>query len=161
VETRTIDGITETPLIWTNDQTWAESDLKSPELKLNPQVDRPGPLSLGVALSRPQKQAEKSETKPSPSPSPEKPEARLVVFGNSQFATNGWFSQQLNADVFLNSVSWLSQSDQETLSIRPKLATSRRIAMTPTLGQTLSWLALLVLPIFGFGMGVFVWWKRR
>jgi len=161
VETRTIDGITETPLIWTNDQTWAESDLKSPELKLNPQVDRPGPLSLGVALSRPQKQAEKSETKPSPSPSPEKPEARLVVFGNSQFATNGWFGQQLNADVFLNSVSWLSQSDRETLSIRPKLATSRRIAMTPTLGQTLSWLALLVLPIFGFGMAVFVWWKRR
>jgi ABC-type uncharacterized transport system involved in gliding motility auxiliary subunit len=112
-------------------------------------------------LSRPQKQAEKSETKPSSQPSPDKPEARLVVFGNSQFATNGWFGQQLNADVFLNSVSWLSQSDRETLSIRPKLATSRRIAMTPTLGQTLSWLALLVLPIFGFGMGVFVWWKRR
>jgi ABC-type uncharacterized transport system involved in gliding motility auxiliary subunit len=161
VETRTIDGITEIPLIWTNDQTWAESDLKSPELKLNPEVDRAGPLSLGVALSRPQKQAEKSQTKPSPSPSPEKSEARLVVFGNSQFATNGWFGQQLNADVFLNSVSWLSQSDQETLSIRPKLATSRRIAMTPLLGQTLSWLALLVLPIFGFGMAVFVWWKRR
>lgn len=167
VESRTIDGITESPLIWTNDQTWAESDLKSPELQFNPGVDRQGPLSLGVALSRTEKKAEDSANKPSPSPtpntqaSPEKLEARLVVFGNSQFATNGWFGQQLNGDVFLNSVSWLSKSDQETLSIRPKLPTSRRIAITPQLGQTLSWLGLMILPLFGFGMAVFLWWKRR
>jgi ABC-type uncharacterized transport system involved in gliding motility auxiliary subunit len=118
-------------------------------------------------LSRTEKKAEDSANKPSPSPtpntqaSPEKLEARLVVFGNSQFATNGWFGQQLNGDVFLNSVSWLSKSDQETLSIRPKLPTSRRIAITPQLGQTLSWLGLMILPLFGFGMAVFLWWKRR
>ncbi len=159
VESRTLDGITESPLIWTNDQTWAESDLKSPELQLNPGVDRQGPLSLGVAVARTGKTAENSDNKPSPTP--EKPEARLVVFGNSQFATNGWFGQQLNGDVFLNSVSWLSHSDQETLSIRPKLPTSRRLAITLTLGQTLSWLGLVVLPLFGFGMAVFLWWKRR
>lgn len=168
VETRPVENITESPLIWTNDQSWAESDLKSPELKLNPQTDRQGPLSLGVALTRKPPTAE-TPNNPSPSPSPtstppaanNQPEARLVVFGNSQFATNGWFGQQLNGDVFLNSVSWLSKPDQENLSIRPKLATSRRLAMTPTLGRSLSWIGIVILPLFGFAMALFLWWRRR
>ncbi len=180
VETRPVEGITESPLIWTNDQTWAENDLKSPQLEFNPQTDRQGPLSLGVALTRKPTTAEAATNaspspnptaSPTPSPSPtptptpqaseNKPEARLVVLGNSQFATNGWFDQQLNGDVFLNSVSWLSKPDQETLSIRPKLATSRRLAMTPTLGRSLSWIAIVVLPLFGFAMAFLLWWRRR
>lgn len=189
VETRPVEGITESPLIWTNDQTWAENDLKSPELQFNPQTDRQGPLSLGVALTRkpttpetpnnaslspnptttsspsptasPQAASPTPSPTPTPQPSENKPEARLVVLGNSQFATNGWFGQQLNGDVFLNSVSWLSKPDQETLSIRPKLATSRRLAMTPTLGRSLSWIAIVILPLFGFAMALLLWWRRR
>lgn len=85
----------------------------------------------------------------------------MVVLGNSQFATNGWFEQQLNGDVFLNSVSWLSQPDRETLSISPKKVTNRRIAMTLEQARVLSWMALVILPIFGLGMGGIMWWKRR
>ncbi|TVU54788.1 MAG: ABC transporter, partial [Arthrospira sp. PLM2.Bin9] len=52
VETRPVDGITETPIIWTDTQSWAESNLVEGRLEFNPETDREGPLSLGVALTR-------------------------------------------------------------------------------------------------------------
>lgn len=196
VETRPVEGITESPLIWTNEASWAESDLSSRELQFDPNQDRQGPLSLGVALTRAATVATESPTPapspspapeatatpseedspaPSPSPSPEATatpteettpsadvqEARLVVIGNSQFATNGWFEQQLNGDVFLNTVSWLSQPDQPAFSIRPRSATNRRIVMSNLEAGILSWIALVILPLFGFGAAIIVWWRRR
>ena len=84
-----------------------------------------------------------------------------MILGNSQFATNGWFEQQLNGDMFINTVSWLSKPDQATLSIRPKPVTNRRIAMTPVLGRSISWAALVILPLFGFITAAILWWRRR
>jgi ABC-type uncharacterized transport system involved in gliding motility auxiliary subunit len=84
----------------------------------------------------------------------------MVVLGNSQFIANGWFQQQLNADVFLNTVSWLSQPDQ-TFSIAPKLMKNRRIVMTIFQSRLLSWLAMVILPLFAFVVGAIIWWKRR
>ncbi|NJO67332.1 MAG: ABC transporter, partial [Leptolyngbyaceae cyanobacterium RM1_405_57] len=88
-------------------------------------------------------------------------EARLVVVGNSSFATDGIFEQQLNGDVFLNSVSWLSQQDTQELSIRPKEATNRRILMTPQQQIISALTALVILPVLGFGTAVVVWLRRR
>jgi ABC-type uncharacterized transport system involved in gliding motility auxiliary subunit len=191
VETRTVEGITESPLIWTEAESWAETNLASRELEFNPDSDRKGPLSLGVALTKPASEpisqppaettqptenssetpAETSETSETPEAvieeTPETTEdnnpaeARLVILGNSQFATNGWFEQQLNGDMFINTVSWLSKPDQATLSIRPKPVTNRRIAMTPVLGRSISWAALVILPLFGFITAAILWWRRR
>jgi ABC-type uncharacterized transport system involved in gliding motility auxiliary subunit len=217
VETRPVEGVLENPLIWSDSQSWAEANLQNQELQFDPQVDRQGPLSLGVALTRnSQETAAATSTEPSEASETtteatedgttptepitqennsalETPEAtteteassetvaentdtetatetaeetpakdsRLVVFGTSQFAANGWFDQQLNGDVFLNAVSWLSQLDAESLSIRPKPATNRRLAMTPTLGRSLSWMALVILPLFSFFMAGVVWWRKR
>jgi len=74
--------------------------------------------------------------------------------------TNGWFDQQLNSDVFLNSVSWLSKPDQQSLSISPKKATNRRINMT-VVQIGLLVLAWLIWPLLGLGIGGAIWWKRR
>ncbi|MBD1995716.1 Gldg family protein [Leptolyngbya sp. FACHB-541] len=116
---------------------------------------------------------------PTPSPSPEASaspdadeateaeddetasETRLVVIGNSSFATDGLFEQQLNGDVFLNSVNWLSQQDTQVLSIRPKEATNRRIIMTPRQQITSALTALVILPVLGFGAAILVWLRRR
>ncbi|MBN3885776.1 MAG: Gldg family protein [Nostoc sp. JL34] len=104
-----------------------------------------------------------SKTSPTPSspPSQTATESRLVVFGNSSFATDGLFQQQLNGDVFLNSVTWLSQQDQQPLSIRPKEAKNRRITLTTTQANLLILSSLLVLPLIGFAAAVIIWWKRR
>jgi ABC-type uncharacterized transport system involved in gliding motility auxiliary subunit len=88
-------------------------------------------------------------------------EARLVVYGNSNFAADGWFQQQLNSDVFLNSVSWLSQRDEQALSIRPKEPKNRRLNLTPEQAATIGWVALAVMPLFGFTTAGVMWWLRR
>ncbi|MEA5624597.1 GldG family protein [Nostoc sp. UHCC 0251] len=99
---------------------------------------------------------------PTPTPSSQTAtESRLVVLGNSDFATDGLFQQQLNGDVFLNSVTWLSQQDQQPLSIRPKEPKNRRITLTTTQGNLLILSSLLLLPLIGFAIAIIIWWKRR
>lgn len=121
----------------------------------------------------------KAATSPSPTPSPKATtspsptaasqeknskktsEARLIVYGNSNFATDGWFKQQLNGDVFLNSVSWLSKRDSQALSIRPKEQKNRRINLSAMEAAGLGWVALVIMPLFGFTTAGIIWWRRR
>ncbi|MBD2445693.1 Gldg family protein [Nostoc sp. FACHB-152] len=88
-------------------------------------------------------------------------ESRLVVVGNSDFASNGLFEQQLNGDVFLNSVTWLSQQDQQPLSIRPKEVKNRRLNLSGIQASFLALTSLLFLPVIGFLAAGLVWWRRR
>lgn len=174
-----ISGIQATSLLITNEQSWAESDLESQDLQFNPESDRQGPLTLGVALSRQVQAPSKSKQsatatspeaspKPSPTNSPavaesdKKPaESRLVVVGDADFATDGLFEQQLNGDVFLNSAVWLSKQDEQLLSIRPKEAKNRRINLTPQQANILGLTSLLLVPLIGFGTAAILWWQRR
>ena len=227
LEIKPVEGVKETPLVLTGEESWAESTPEAQPLEFNQETgDRPGPLPLAVALSRKAQPASASPapkaqptasptaspspspngtpqasasptTSPSPfinktpeasptpnadvsasptvSPSPkeqpkaspknekadEKSEARLVVFGNSNFATDGWFEQQLNSDVLLNSVGWLSQRDEQALSIRPKEQRNRRLNLTQAQAIALGWTALLLVPLAGFTTAGVMWWRRR
>lgn len=155
-----VKDVQQTPLLFSNPQSWAESDANSQDLKFDPQSDRQGPLLLGAALSRPvtlpgnKTEANKPEAN-------KKAEARLVVLGNSNFAANGLFEQQLNGDIFLNSVSWLSQQEGQTLSIRPKESKNRNLTLTPQQANLVALAALLILPLLGFGTAAAIWWQRR
>nr|WP_322665017.1 Gldg family protein [Dendronalium sp. ChiSLP03b]MDZ8208424.1 Gldg family protein [Dendronalium sp. ChiSLP03b] len=113
-----------------------------------------------------------SQASPTPSatatssPTPEKSaqtatESRLVVLGNSDFATNGLFQQQLNGDVFLNSVAWLSQQDRQPLSISPKEPKNRRITLSNAQASILTLSSLLALPLIGLAAAALIWWRRR
>ena len=109
----------------------------------------------------------KATASPSPSPaiseknSKKTSEARLIVYGNSNFATDGWFRQQLNSDVFINSVSWLSKRDEQALSIRPKEQKNRRINLSAMEAAGLGWGALVIMPLLGFTTAGIIWWRRR
>ena len=236
VDMEPVEGIQETPLVITSPQSWAENTPEQQPLEFNEQEgDRPGPLVLGVALSRqdssasPPSEPEAEETpeaegeetdepeaeetpevspedtdepeaeetpeafledtdepeaetpeasptaspeeSPEASPSPiqtdesqsqeDEAESRLIVYGNSNFATDSWFDQQLNPDIFINSVSWLSKRDEQALSISPKEPEDRRINLTPVQSGILGWLALLIVPAFGFLTAGMLWWLRR
>lgn len=111
-----------------------------------------------------------SKTSPTPIPNPiptaktspnTAKESRLVVFGNSNFATDSLFEQQLNGDVFLNTVSWLSQQDEKLLSIRPKQPKNRRIIISNLEANLLTISAVVLLPLLGLLTGFIIWWKRR
>ncbi|MDF5740336.1 MULTISPECIES: GldG family protein [unclassified Nostoc] len=189
LEIISVSGVKATLLLRTKPypNSWAESDLQSEKLEFNADKDLKGPLTLGVALTRklPAKSTSTPQASPTPSPipspttqskasptpsslpSPPSPssqtatESRLVVLGNSSFATDGLFQQQLNGDVFLNSVTWLSQQEKQTLSIRPKEPKNRRITLTTTQANLLILSSLLVLPLIGLAAAVIIWWKRR
>lgn len=143
-----VTGVKVTPLLFTNDKSWAESNLKAQPLQYNPPADQQGPLVLGVALTRPVSTQKTAES-------------RLVVIGNSSFVANGLIGQVANGDVFFNSVRWLSQQEQPTLAVRPKDAKNRRINLTMQQANLAGWLALAILPLLAFGTAIAVWWKRR
>jgi ABC-type uncharacterized transport system involved in gliding motility auxiliary subunit len=114
------------------------------KISFDSKTDKIGPLSLGVAANR--KVGDK--------------EARLVVYGNSQFAANPWVSQQRNGDLFFNTIDWLSQ-DENLISIRPKSPTNRRVNLSEAQSAALHWLNLVLLPGLVIFSGVYIWWKRR
>ncbi len=144
------------------------SPLPSPttQSKTSPTPSPSPKTPQALPLPAPTTQGNASPTSSSPPSSPTSSsqtatESRLVVLGNSNFATDGLFQQQLNGDVFLNSVTWLSQQDQQPLSIRPKEPKNRRITLTTTQANLLILSSLLVLPLIGFAIAVILWWKRR
>lgn len=83
------------------------------------------------------------------------------MIGNSAFITDGLFNQQLNKDMFLNAVNWLSQQENPTLAVRPAELTNRRILLAPAQQLWLVLTALLGLPIIGLMMAGGTWWRRR
>lgn len=88
-------------------------------------------------------------------------ESRLVIIGNSTFATDSLFNQQLNGDVFLNSVQWLSNQDEQPLSIRPKQPEDRRLNLSPLQANIITILSLAVFPLLGLIAAGITWWRRR
>lgn len=89
-----------------------------------------------------------------------KKKSRLVVVGDSDFASNTLFQNYLNGDMFLNSVNWLSQGDDSLLSIRPKEANNRTLKVTPKQARILTTMALTV-PVMAFVASGLLWWSRR
>ena len=60
-----------------------------------------------------------------------KPETRVVVFGDSDFASNAYAGGALgNMNLFANAISWLAQQEN-LIAIRPTEAADRRVTMTP------------------------------
>ena len=60
---------------------------------------------------------------------PKPPETRIVVIGDSDFASNGWLGIPGNRDLFMNAVNWLAQQEN-LISIRPKDPEDRRITLS-------------------------------
>ena len=137
-------SIKATPLAITSNRTWAESDLKNEEITFDINYDLSGPLNIAIALER---EAEKL--------------SRMVIFGSSTFAVNGWFEQHLNGDILLNSVKWLVGEDRDRLLIRPKTVANRRINISSTQATIISWLALRIMPVLALAIGFFAWHQRR
>jgi len=153
--TITISGTETVPFLFTNDRTKAQKlDKATGSVKADP-ADPAPPYAIGVAFSRLATEgiaATGSEAQP---------QSRLVVIGNSSFATDGFFEQQLNGNIFLNAVSWLSQDDDQVLAIRPREMKNRRIVMSLEQQVSVALISMVLLPVLGFGAGAVIWWRRR
>jgi ABC-type uncharacterized transport system involved in gliding motility auxiliary subunit len=86
--------------------------------------------------------------------------ARLVVYGNSVFASNNFLSFSGNRDLFLNSISWLAE-EEDQISIRPREAKSTPIFLTAMQGRLAFWLPVVVVPALLLVSGTSVVLRRR
>ncbi len=72
-------------------------------------------------------------------------EPRLVVFGDSDFATNQMLGAYSNRDLFVNSVNWLL-GDVEAISVRPPKSRASRLSSSSEQFSQIRALSLFVLP---------------
>ncbi|NLB95960.1 MAG: GldG family protein [Armatimonadetes bacterium] len=148
------DGVTVLSLAKTPSMAWAETKLEGPYQQDGD--DLPGPVSLAVV-------AQKEQFADSPNQADDKKKStRLIVVGNSTFATNAAF-QAVNlsdAEFFLNSVNWLAE-EEALVNIPPKEPERNTITL---MDSTSRWIFLTTVLIVPFGVllsGVFIWWRRR
>jgi ABC-type uncharacterized transport system involved in gliding motility auxiliary subunit len=160
-----VNGHNAQTFVESSPRSWAEADLASlfaggqPELE-HDKGDHAGPISLAAAVSAPAAtEPPKPETEKPDAEAP-KPETRVAVMGDSDFASNAVIGIQGNRDLFMNTVGWLAQQEN-LIAIRPKEADDRRVTMTAAQQSNVTWLSLLILPAAIFGTGVYSWWRRR
>jgi ABC-type uncharacterized transport system involved in gliding motility auxiliary subunit len=173
--TRSVTPVTGTPggpvaqkLLETSPQSWAESDVRGlyatnrPERNVE-QGDKAGPVSIAVAASAPA-----AEAAPPPKPAPDapdagdapKPETRVVIVGDSDFASNRAVGIQGNREIFLNMANWLAQQEN-LIAIRPKNPDERPLTMTADQQRMVFYFTMFIVPALLFANGVRVWWKKR
>jgi ABC-type uncharacterized transport system involved in gliding motility auxiliary subunit len=157
---RNAEGADFTEIVSTAETSWAERDLDrfydSSEAEFDEGMDLRGPVPLAVAGSPTLFSSENG----GPDSGEGAGEARLIVFGDTDFAANELVEAYRNRDLFVNSVNWL-MGDVEAISIRPTLSRASRFALNAEEFLRIRTLALFVLPQAIAIVGVFVWWSRR
>ncbi|HEY3243547.1 MAG TPA: DUF4350 domain-containing protein [Phycisphaerae bacterium] len=135
----------------TSGQSWAVAYQPGAKLQVDKNRDKQGPISVGMACER---FAEFAEPGRAPLT------GRLVVIGDSDFATNHYIDMAGNLDLFMNCVDWLG-GRQDLVSVRPKVTDVRRMALTARQTQWVFWLALFGVPGFTLLAGGLAIGRRR
>jgi ABC-type uncharacterized transport system involved in gliding motility auxiliary subunit len=136
-----------TVLVTTANSAWGETDFASlqanGQVAFDPAVDFPGPLTLAVAAT--------DTTSGS----------HIIVFGDSDFASDAFFSQYANGDMFINAIDWAAGQEQ-LINLNSPTAISRTLVLPSSfwlLVMAISFLFLL--PGLIIAGGVISWLVRR
>ena len=144
------------PLVSTDEGTGTVAELQE-RIELKPS----GPHVLGLVSTGPASGNDSKTEQGKDTAQELKPKVfEVVVFGDSDFISNRLVHNNLNSDLFLNSVSYL-MSDNDLISIRPKEAEGTKLVMTAQSFNLLLVLFVLPLPFLLFFGGGFVWWRRK
>lgn len=154
-----------TPVLQSSENSFALEDRAAfnsgGEIKIDESKgDKRGPVIIGAALALDAPNAPAAPP-PADGQEPAPPvQTRIAVFGDSDFAANGFLGVEGNSDLFLNAVNWLAGQDN-LISVRPRDAADRRITMTPDRTRITVLFSVLFLPMLFIGAGIVTWWRRR
>lgn len=146
-------GFTATPLVQTTAEGWGETDLEHLSAVKKDAGDIAAPVTIAMAIAR-------SADATTPSGADPSAKARLVVFGDSDFAVNGELPNVSNANLVLNTVHWLIGS-AELIGIAPKTPEQNTLTVSASTLRAIGLLSLLGIPALALAAGVAVWAKRR
>jgi len=149
------DNLAVVPLAQTTFQSWLDIGGQTTKPTFEEGIDLRGPHFLGAvaAGSTPLNDRHRKAD-------PLVPPARLVVWGDSDFATNKYFYSLGNQDLFLNSVNWLA-GDVELIAIRPKPIPVRLLTVTQREFRWILYSSMGLLPLIVAVYGGITWWRRR
>ena len=148
------EGILTQALARTSGESWAETSqdqIKSGQVKPDANEAR-GPLTIAAVATIDTKEAPEER---------KGAKARVVVFGNSSFATNAFLNLSGNRDLFLNTLSWLAE-EENLIAIRPRdTARSAPVFLTAAQGQVLFWVPVVLVPLAMLLAGVYSVTSKR
>ncbi len=116
-----------------------------------------GPQALGAMIIAGGPVGSSSTT---PVPGKKDKLTRLIVVGDSDFASNLHIRNGGNGDLFLNAVNWLSE-EENLISIRPKPYSFRKLLINQNELRFIRYSSLFFLPLLMLILGGVIWWKKR
>lgn len=155
-------GVVYDVLVRSSSGSWAEFNKKGVEkgqAAFDAGQDQKGPLTLAVlvTLASPE---QKVTSKNPPDREPPTPKGQLVLFGDSDFASNGYFNLSGNGDLFLNTVNYLTE-EEALISIRPAKTPIRPLSLSASQAMVVFLVPMVLLPVLVIGAGIWVWRSRR
>ena len=166
-------GLAVTELVKTSAEGWGERDLTNLRAIAKDPTDTPGPVSLAVVVgTKPSESATEDESAGEPgeegapaaaapkAAAPAAPAMRLVVFGDSDFATNAQLGNAGNGTLLADTVNWLAEREQ-ALGIAAKTPEQVRLNLTGAQISGLFWIAVGLLPLIAVSLGIAVYLRRR
>lgn len=153
------EGVRVVGLMQTSRSSWGETELGpgGGGARYDEDKDLKGPVTLAVQITKALPSAgvagvnDKNE--------PPAATARIVAFGDSDFATNVHFNAQGNGDLFINSVNWLAGAT-DLIAIRPKKPENKRLDLTAQSNTVVFYICVLMMPAVPLTAGIWVLIKR-
>ena len=169
-----------TSLAQTSPESWAETNresIKKGKVYFQEWEDRKGPVSVvavaevyGNPEGKPgedQPKEEKLDRYLGQSGGEEKekkvPKGRVVVCGDSDFASNLYFTVLGNSDFFLNIVNWLAE-EEALISIRHKKGETYPFSplfLTENQKKMVFWFSTVIPPLLTLSIGIFIYARRK
>ena len=144
IDSKSADKTTISKLFGTSEDSVAVTSI-GPGGAIDPKKGKKGPLTLAVA-----------GTYNAATP------GRFVVVGTSLWSQNSLMGSRSlgNRDLLANMINWLS-SDEDLISIRPKVPEDRPLTVTNNNLKSIFWLSFVIFPLGVVAIGMATWWKRR
>lgn len=131
-------------LVESSDRSWVESGGLDGRPAFDRNRDTPGPVTLGVAMSRSRRDSEQ----------------RVVVMGNGAFLSNAYLGNGGNLDLGMNLVNWLA-GDERLITLQPRPVADSGLALTRNAALVITLGLLIAAPLAFLAAGGWNWWRRR
>jgi ABC-type uncharacterized transport system involved in gliding motility auxiliary subunit len=130
-------------ILKTSNNSWAEVDYSVNPVALDKDRDIAGPVSIALLVEK--KVGDKK--------------LAIAVFGDSDFAQNGYWKTLGNSDLFLNTINYLAE-EEDLITVRPKDVDDRRVTLTQANVKTIFYLVVITIPLLVVIAGVILYVRR-
>jgi ABC-type uncharacterized transport system involved in gliding motility auxiliary subunit len=155
VSDKPVPGWKTTALVETSPDGWGETDIKELQRSGRPvkdEKDVKGPVCLVAAAE--------SDAPADANAGAGKKRSRVVVFGDSDWASNAGIANAANRLLLSSAANWALEREA-LVAIPPKSADQVAVTLSRRDVATIAFFVLLLLPLAAVAMGLAIWVRRR